>query len=316
MPFLTLVIIIIDRDVSEISKKIREIHKKIKLSHEIIIVDNREKTRDVLIDFCDAKVITKGFNCYQFESKRYAAEFCNGEYIWFIDSDDSIFEVDCDTTYISFYDLIVFDYLENYDPLREFNRNYRYHGEYKGLYNPYAANQLSAEAVRSYIQCFTWNKWFRAKIFKEIAKKLPQNKQIIIMEDEFWVNIFLKNIKEFLIYDKILYLHNINSGLTTQNNFSLKKLKTFLIGFEEMKEIIQENLSKNDCQIMLFNALKYALHKIKDIKNKNEIIEIFQIIREKYSYTQIKIALIEIVNDWGFPRNYIKAFDIYEFLLN
>lgn len=316
MPFLSVVIIIIDRDVPEISKKIQEIHKKIKLSHEIIIVDNREKTRDVLIDFYDAKVVTKGYNCYQFEAKRYAAEFCNGEYIWFIDSDDSIFDVDLDFDNILKYDLIVFDFIENYDPAREFNRNYRYHGEYKGLYNPYTVSQLSAEAVRSYVQCFTWNKFFRTKIFKQIAKKLPQNKQIIIMEDEFWVNIFLKNIKEFLIYDKILYLHNINSGLTTQTNFSLKKLKTFLIGFAEMKEIIQENLSKNDCQIMLFNALKYALHKIKDIKNKNEIIEIFQLIREKYSYTQIKIALIEIVNDWGFPRNYIKAFDVYEFLLN
>lgn len=316
MIFLSIVIPIIDRDVETITKKIEEIHARVKLSHEIIIVDNREEKRDFSIDFRDAKVVSKGYNCYQFEAKRYAAGFCSGEYIWFIDSDDSIYEVDVEIDCISKQDLIVFDFVETYDPIKEFNRNYRLYGDYKGERTPFKTAKLSAETIRSYIQCFTWNKWFRRTKFKKIAEKLPQNKNIIVAEDEFWVNIFLKNIDEFLILDKIFYRHNINSGLTTQNAFTLQHLNTFLIGFDEIKQIIADNLDDEAQKAILHNTLKYLIFKIRDLKDKNQTIDFFRALRGKYSYTEIKLALIEITYDWGLNKKYMKAFNIYEFLIN
>lgn len=313
-PFLSIVIPIIDRDCFTISKTIADIHNKVKVSHEVIIVDNREKNKDLKIDFGDAKVISKGRNLYQFESKRWSSEFCNGEYIWFIDSDDSIFEVDFDTDFIAQHDLVVFDYILNSapEPLREWNRNYRYHGEFDGEYKLINKKQYSIETIRSFIQCYTWNKWFKTSIFKEITNNLPCDKNIIIMEDEFWVFRFLKKIDNFLIFDKILYCHNENTGLTTKKSFNINKFKIFFTGFSDIKELMTKHFNKETKDMILMCSLEYLLFKIGNLEKKSEALEIFKILSEYYSEQQITIALDIICFEWGLNQSVFLLYTLYK----
>lgn len=256
--FLSIIILMIDRDCETITNLIKDIHKKVALSHEIIIVDNREKCKDLYIDFLDARVISKGRNLYQFESKRYASLFAKGKYIWFVDSDDFIYNVNCNTEIVSKYDFISFSF---YGKPLDYSAT-------SSLYKVLNTYNISSETMIKEITVNTWNKWFKTEVFQTIAKELPEDNEIVAMEDEFWNRIFLRRVNKLLIMNTAFYDHK-PVGLTCSYIFSLEKAKLLLKGFEEMSKIFIKFLGEKTLIISKKNAIKYIKYNI-SLRNKVE----------------------------------------------
>lgn len=278
--FLSIIIPLIDRDCSVITELIDTINKNVKPTHEIIIIDNREKLKDEKIDFKDAKVYSKGRNLYQFESKRWGATFAKGEYIWFVDGDDSILEVDCDEDRYSKYDLIVFNCL-----------HFTKEGIIQKMRIPSGVLQTKDYDVSVLLRkvvCTTWNKWFKTKKLKELIKKLPKDKEIIMADDTFWNAYFLSNIDQVYCVDKRYYQYNICTGITSSYLFSLDNFLLFGKGVNEMREIMNSVLNKklthhlikesvsfliSLCQRLKKTEIPKALDYIKTLAPKDELYE-------------------------------------------
>lgn len=275
-PFLSIVVTLIDRDVDIVSRFIQGIIERVKIPYEVIVVDNREEKRDVEIDFRGARVITKGRNLYQFESKRWASLHAKGEFIWFVDCDDCILDVsdDLDLDKIREYSLISFDYKDD-------GKYTLMASDYQGRYTERNLEDTCYCALRQSITVLTWNKWFRKSDFVAIAEKIEADKEIIINEDAFWIRATLqKNPKLLQVEDKI-YFYNRDSGITGEENYSFENAKLFLKGYDEINKVMADfDFPKEIIQIDKLTEISFILWKTKFIETTGEKWKVFRLVRD------------------------------------
>lgn len=93
--FLSIVSIFCDNDYNLVESLVKSIEENIEVEHEIILMDNRDVYKNEKIDIPEnIKVVSMGGNKYQFEARRRVVSECRGEYIWYIDTDDTVLKVD------------------------------------------------------------------------------------------------------------------------------------------------------------------------------------------------------------------------------
>jgi len=100
---LSIVILCCDKDYQMVSSLLNNIdnvwyeqHDSF-LDYEVIIVDNRENEADKDVDWehhkADITIHKSGSNIMQFAARAIGTQLAKGDYIWFIDADDSILEI-------------------------------------------------------------------------------------------------------------------------------------------------------------------------------------------------------------------------------
>ena len=266
-PFVSIVVTLIDRDTDTIPNFVQGIKSRVKVPYEIIIVDNRTERKDEELKINGARVISKGENLYQFESKRLASLNANGEYLWFVDADDCILGVndDLDLDLIRQYPVVCFGFEEqegeHFAP-RNKKQNCNL-ADYQGRYTPRSTKTTDLMVIKEVAGVFTWNKWYRKTDFISIAEKIEEGKQIIVGEDEFYFNSVLNNNDSLLFIDDKIYIYDTLSGIT--GKFSLENAELFLKGYDDIFQITKNfNFSEIETNIMKISALSYMCYKIMD----------------------------------------------------
>ena len=158
------IILFCDRDYIYIPELLNNIHENLKIDHEIILVDNREEYKDIDIeipDEIDVSYIDMGRNFRQLQARKFASQNATGDYIWFIDADDNILEVNdsIERRIIDrkFPDMIVFNYNEGYTE-KDFNTVLHFDD------TQFYTIGLINKSMRKMIDVFNWNKWYKKDI--------------------------------------------------------------------------------------------------------------------------------------------------------
>src|SRR5574344_1048760 len=170
---LSIVILYCDRDWQFIEKLISSINNKLKICQQIICIDNRQNTNEI-INFQNAEIHCLGYNMYQLAARKYAMQFVKGNYVWFIDADDDIYEVDS-----SFSKLLE----NNYDIIEI---NYKNSDNWVGQYfieEEFTKDSLCYEEMFKKMQGMLWNKWINYNILKKVFLLIPDNVKVISSED-------------------------------------------------------------------------------------------------------------------------------------
>lgn len=300
-PFLSVVITLIDRDVDVISDLLLRIRNVINCEHEIIIVDNRENKKDVLFNTYGAEIISKGRNLYIFESRRYAAEFCKGEYLYFVDADDFVLSVDVDFTKIKGKDLILFDYVEKNNTLTEWDKTDRRVIEYNGLYSSISKNNISNYLLKKMYGVSLWNKWIRTDLFKSVAEKMPIDKDIIFCEDEIWTTCIFNQINSIIAIDSPIYIHNTKTGITSNSFTDFNTIQKLLLGVNDARSIIDELLVEDSKEIY-GNVFELLIPELESIMEVSELDKSLNEIMKYYSKEDILFGLISFYRNYGMAQ--------------
>jgi glycosyltransferase involved in cell wall biosynthesis len=162
-----------------------------------------------------------GYNACQFSARAKIIEYAKSDYIWFIDGDDEIGEID---NFDYDEDIIVFGYCSKKDG------------------DVHLEEQVITENIFSYdtsnlIKPVLWNKFIKRKLF---TTRFPDTK-IVTNEDSLWLFSALKNAKTVRCVDKIIYQHNI--GLSNkEENVTLDDVKSLVTGYKEMRVLLKDLL--------------------------------------------------------------------------
>ena len=115
---LSIIVLFCDKDYKYIPSLLHQMNDKLCCWFEVILVDNREKYKDIEIkeieDFKSVNnliYIDSGKNVAQLAAKKNALEYAKGDYVWFFDADDEM--CDCvSQTYLDKCDsdFIIFNY--------------------------------------------------------------------------------------------------------------------------------------------------------------------------------------------------------------
>lgn len=230
-PFLSIVIPFCDKDYTLIPQLLKNIKEDVHVSYEVILVDNRDKQRHQMIRFPkNTKVITKGYNCYQFEAKRYAKDFCNGEYIWFVDADDRVLEVklDLQDEFLNKTpDIICFNScFTSKDCVLGIAQNFVERNELERFVYKKQGEVPDKQLMQS-VQDSLWNKWVRTSLIKEILAPIEEGLQLIASEDVLINELCFAKAEEICLCKDLIYLYKeINSHFssnTVDNFFHITK---------------------------------------------------------------------------------------------
>ena len=212
-----------------IANAINSVLKQTYSHFELIIIDDgsTDSTSTICKEIKDERVIyvykeNEGVSI----ARNAGLKIATGEYICFIDSDDSYIE-----NYIEKLcknaengDLIICGYIKQYKENKEFMQIH------KGEYDSEIIMQEVLE--NDCIGGFLWNKLFKKKIISD--KKLIFDHDINVGEDLLFVEKYLQYCKKVIIINEYIYVYNILST-SASHNFSYKTV-TMLMAYLRMLE--------------------------------------------------------------------------------
>lgn len=231
---LSIVSVFCDNDYKMIPALISNIKEKVHVPYEIILIDNREQFKnDDPGNIDDAHIYSKGYNTYQFEARRFAVQYCNGDYIWFIDSDDTILSVKSDLNFTE--DLILFNHA-NYTNLISLPPTWYFKKQVldtKQRFISIKRTQLDSYIVNhdpfTTCCCTLWNKWIKKDLVSSIIKDIPESLEIVASEDVLYSALFIDRSKTICFCNDTIYLYRedlskgFNSKITTDRFFHIIK---------------------------------------------------------------------------------------------
>ena len=276
---LSIGITVCDKDYKLCDKLLRQISEKVKVEHEVIIIDNREQFVAEKTSWTPS--YSFGYNAYQFSARAKIIETARGNYIWFIDGDDDIGEID---SFDWSEDIIAFSY-STYP-----------------VGDVHIKEDLITQDVFSYetsviIKPVLWNKIIKKRLFTEEFINKYRNLKIVTNEDTLWCYEALRHADSVRIIDKIIYQHNL--GLSNkQDSFSEDNLKEITTGYKEMAEILREVIKDDNffkksftdtCHhVMSFVPLVKNIYKALDYMLEIMPLEYFKDSLFDSVYTQLK----------------------------
>ena len=254
---------------------------------EIILINDgsTDKSLEICKDFAkkDNRIILyNGKNEGVSNARNRGINLSNGEYITFIDSDDSI-----DKDYIK----CMVENIINEDYLIKYN----YNKELKA--KTYHRDKFLKKIIQGNVFGACWGYLFSKKILKDIYF----DSNTSYMEDAIFIVEYLLRVKYVKILKEGLYHYNYNiESLTNSNNNMEKKLNGYIYSINKIENILIENSKYNDTYEKYLNNRKVSIlegvlskidevDKIKEIINKRKIKEII------YS-KKIPIKLILFIN--------------------
>lgn len=286
--------------------------------YEIIIVDDGSDRQTANIcDECvklDSRIIVyhtqnKGVSC----ARNFGVEKANGEYIAFIDGDDTI-----ENTYLSvLYELAVSTNADismcGYkECLKSGKQLYFYKTGKEYIWKD--EEILDTFFVKNLIAWNVWGKLFKSRLAKNIT--FPEGKKIA--EDMFYVYQACAKAKIFVYKDIVLYnyIDSVSSAMAS------KDVEKFFEEIDLLNVILNENLNGELIQEVEFfyykNLLwliKFILSKNVDITAKNKIMELQTFFRKqkvKFSHywgIRLKIEYLLFKNSYLLFKWYTRIYN-------
>jgi hypothetical protein len=283
------IILFCDRDYIYIPELLNNIHKNLKIDHEIILVDNREEYKDIDIeipDEIDVSYIDMGRNFRQLQARKFASQNATGDYIWFIDADDNILEVNdsIERRIIDrkFPDMIVFNYNEGYTE-KDFNTVLHFDD------TQFYTIGLINKSMRKMIDVFNWNKWYKKDKLDKVMEKIPDGFEVSAYEDNVIVSLMLKEIDNLYTIARPIYFNNLSRSLSAKDHISsVLDFENLITGVNLANLIISQNYTEDEKQLaglrnLTTDQCAYFLWKLSlaDDLIKDECIELLY---ENWSY--------------------------------
>lgn len=224
---LSIGITVCDKDYKNCSDILNQIKERVKVEHEVIIIDNREACINELTDW--QATFAFGYNAYQFSARAKIIELAKGNYIWFVDGDDEVGEVnslDYDE------DIIAFSYATY--PVTNVHVD-------PAVYTEGIFTYEMADRVKHVL----WNKFYKKSLFSKDWIDKFYGIKMVTAEDTIWNFVALKNAKSLRMVDEIIYYHK--EGLTNRLGVvTLKEVESLLTGFDDMQRIVHEVLGDTE----------------------------------------------------------------------
>lgn len=260
---LTIISLFCDKDYQYIPSLLNNFNEKVTCDSEFILVDNREENKNIPIPEIDiffnthkGKVLTNGKNLGILLAKKLAVENANGEYIWFIDDDDWIYETisplllsECKG------DLIAFNlwYAEGH-----LKRLYR--GNH--VLNKRFIVDKNIFKNKNYLNTIlptTWNKWYKRSIIKDIYSQIKEDIWITCNED-FFLNLnTLNNISSVQEIPLNIYVNDVSRAISNGEIKNINNFHLLLKGYNDSLKLL------NSCNLpsSLYNASEKIEYDIK-----------------------------------------------------
>lgn len=291
---LTIGILFCDRDLEYLYDLLKTIPYKIKIPYEVILFDNRDDfTTDV--SFLDGyKVLNKnGGNIRQLVGRKKIIEEASGDFVWFVDADDELFEID--ESFLSLlqsdYDFVSFAFLIKSKDGEFWNE----------LADKVIMGNLLRPEANNTPSCL-WNKWIKTTVLKKVIEYIPDDARVSASEDLVYVLGALKFGKSQIQSSSYVYTFNAEnscSGIIDYSGF-LEKFKRCFFGLQEANKIIKSfmtaddlsklelDLDKNDCM--------FFLNKVLLTDDKETKAEMFEMLKEEFSESVIVETWKELLN--------------------
>lgn len=245
---LSIIMLFCDKDFYYLENKLKELKQKINLSYEILLLDNRENNKDPIPELDEnVKYFSYGKNCYNY-SRHSIVKHASGKYVWFIDVDDEIFNID------------------------ETFKEYILSNEEEICFNFILSNEenpgQTKNASRTYFPI--WSRWIRTDLAKEKLKKLNLV-PIVFFDDDIIIYQF-KDLKK-IISENYIYFYRVDRSTfyNKEGTYSANDLKKFL----NLKIIEDELKSTNSLEVfdVIISLIKKILLKVKSVEDLQEYLD-------------------------------------------
>lgn len=304
---LSIIVLFCDKDYKYIPSLLKQMNDKLCCWFEVILVDNREKYKDIEIkeieDFKSVNnliYIDSGKNVAQLAAKKNALEYAKGDYVWFFDADDEM----CDCISQTFLDKCDSDFII-------FNYGFKEPGvyikddriiykectdEYKTIYNK--SKFRDADFLNENC-CTAWNKWIKREIVNQIFIPVKKDKKVSCNEDVYLCSAALNKSKSVQLMPHYIYMNRPDRG--NSNNFidSFENFEKVIQGWKESLDLFKYEFPKS-CNLFDYEEkrksdIAYFLNRYYNcddsIKEKviNRILEvctkkeILNVLNERYS---------------------------------
>jgi glycosyltransferase involved in cell wall biosynthesis len=242
------IIIPVFNDEKNISRCINSVLSQTYTDFECLIIDDgsTDKTSSICDDYSKKDKRIKVFHKENegiSKTRQYGIDHANGEYVYFIDSDDwiesSFASCIIDIINNNKHDLIFFDYIKNYTN----NKNI-----YKSQ-NPFSLdnNIIIKLILEKRILSCTWNFLYKKEFI--INNKVFFNKNINYGEDTLFILELMLNNPNIFYINKAYYHHFINESSYTRTNLK-QKYKDRILFYNCLSDLFhryrKENMLKNN----------------------------------------------------------------------
>lgn len=188
---LSIIILTYKDDYKYLEQCIDSIKKSVHCSYEIIIIYNgKEKYKGV---------ISTGENLGCIEGRRIGFNHSKGDYIWFVDADDTVKGDITESLFESKSDIVQC----YYEIMKDDNCVVK-----MSKFNP---NIFS-------IPNGLWCRFFSRQLLEESYKELPYSPYVFKDEDKILLDICKKKFKKIVYFDKIIYSYRFYRGLSYKNS--------------------------------------------------------------------------------------------------
>lgn len=269
----TVVAAFCDKDFLLVPFFLKNVEERLKIPHDVVLVDNREKNRDVLV-IEGARVYSEDRNLMTFEARRKAVlNMVKTPYTWLCDIDDEL-NVVTDFDYTE--DMVVFNYMYS-------DGKGKYYSQKNPLQMSYTVSDTSFlhNMWKERNGNMVWNKFIKTEILKKIYEGLPDGLEICFTEDTV-LNILLMPAISTIRYDNhFYYVYMLNSGDTTKTEYTdieplRRQIKGMCTGFGILNAYLPERiqkLSQIDVMSLYRGGCRFYVEKYPNVKNREEYID-------------------------------------------
>ena len=257
MKKLSVVITFWDGDFDRLPHIFDNVTNHIHIPYEIIIVDNREQNNLPIPENIAANSIhvKSGYNAACIPGRIFGAEKAGGKYLWFIDADDGIADIDDETLLDNESDILSFHY--NLIP------------------SDSQSNPLNSEFGHFIYECgvSVWNKWYRRETFLA-AKNDVIGTGLHFYGEDFIYNYFVfHQHKDYKKIEQNIYFHYASTGSVNgiykmSELFNWSKKSGFSSAeLEDMHKIYVNFIFQSIYNEMVLPDSRYAYKKINFFKS-------------------------------------------------
>ena len=211
---LSVVIVTCDKDYFNLDNLLKQA-KNQKIDVETVVCDNRNY-KDSKPD-CDVYINMHG-NKYQFEARRQAMYKATGDYVWFVDGDDEILEID---------DKII-DEMNKGTEVIAFS-----------YYDDADKNEPGCVKSNNVADWQLYNKFFKSTVIERVRDWFPKDK-IIVANEDFIINKKLQMHAESKaeLPESIPYRFSFRVTVSGKKNLTLDEFKHITTGLDYSQELM------------------------------------------------------------------------------
>lgn len=243
-----------DKDFCYIKDILSKIDTNVKIQHEVILLDNREN-KNYKVEGKFDKIVINEHNGYNYSRKKAVPE-ATMEYIWFIDADDTIYEID-----ETFNDILN----KNYDSIDFlFTDDLNKFCFYK-----------DKKIVDFFTDTILWNRWIKTNCCLKAFKDLSDCK--LCFSDDVILCYALGNVckNNFKSDKKIYHYHNNRSLIHNNKKISDKAIDEMFIGIGHYKEELRKINHEGNTSTLVEDMISMAEKSENQKRTLNIIIQEF-----------------------------------------